>query len=57
MNLKKYLKKADKVDLATYKLALECQINDIQATINFLDKQITKIELREPNDIKGGLWN
>ena len=43
MNLKKYLKKADKVDLATYKLALECQINDIQATINFLDKQSLKL--------------
>ena len=55
MNLKKYLKKADKVDLATYKLALECQINDTQDTINFLDKQIKKIELREASDIKNSL--
>ena len=47
MNLKKYLKKADKLDLATYKLALECQINDTQDTINFLVKQIKNIELRE----------
>ena len=54
MNLKKYLKKADKVDLATYKLALECQINDTQDTINFLDKQIKKIELRELSNIEGG---
>ena len=57
MNLKKYLKKADKLDLATYKLALTCQINDTQKTIDLIDKQINKIELREPSDIKGGLWN
>ena len=56
MNLKKYLKKADKLDLATYKLALTCQINDTQKTIDLIDKQINKIELREPSDIKGGLW-
>jgi hypothetical protein len=57
MHLKKYLKKADKLELATYKLALNCQINDTQATIDLIDKQIKKIELREPSDIKGGLWN
>jgi hypothetical protein len=58
MSLKKYIKKADKLELATYKLALTCQINDTQATIDLIDKQIKKIELREPNDIKGGLaWN
>ena len=58
MNLKKYIKKADKLELATYKLALTCQISDTQATIDLIDKQITKIELREPSDIKGGLaWN
>ena len=57
MNLKKYLKKADKLDLATYKLALTCQINDTQKTIDLIDKQINKIELREPSDITGGLWN
>ena len=58
MSLKKYLNKADKLELATYKLALTCQINDTQATIDLIDKQITKIELREPSDIKGGLaWN
>ena len=57
MSLKKYLNKADKLELATYKLALTCQINDTQATIDLIDKQIKKIELREPNDIKGGLWN
>ena len=56
MNLKKYLKKADKLDLATYKLALTCQINDTQKTIDLIDKQINKIELREPSDITGGLW-
>ena len=57
MNLKKYIEKADKLELATYKLALNCQINDTQATIDLIDKQIYKIELREPSDIKGGLWN
>ena len=52
MNLKKYLKKADKLELATYKLALTCQINDTQVTIDLIDKQIKKIELREANDIE-----
>ena len=58
MNLKKYLNKADKLELATYKLALTCQISDTQATIDLIDKQIYKLELREPSDIKGGLaWD
>ena len=58
MHLKKYIKKADKLELATYKLALTCQINDTQKTIDLIDKQIYKIELREPSDIKGGLaWD
>ena len=58
MNLKKYIEKADKLELATYKLALTCQNNDTQKTIDLIDKQIYKIELREPSDIKGGLaWD
>ena len=58
MHLKKYIEKADKLELATYKLALTCQINDTQKTIDLIDKQIYKIELREPSDIKGGLaWD
>ena len=52
MNLKKYLNKADKLELATYKLALTCQINDTQVAIDLIDKQIYKIELREANDIE-----
>ena len=52
MNLKKYLNKADKLELATYKLALTCQINDTQVTIDLIDKQIYKLELREANDIE-----
>jgi len=53
MNLKKYINKSnDKLELATYKLALTCQINDTQATIDLIDKQIKKIELREANDIE-----
>ena len=57
MHLKKYIEKADKLELATYKLALTCQNNDTQKTIDLIDKQIKKIELREPSDIEGGLWN
>ena len=58
MRLKKHINKCNnKLELATYKLALNCQINDTQATIDLIDKQIKKIELREPSDIKGGLWN
>ena len=57
MHLKKYITKSkDKLELATYKLALTCQINDTQKTIDLIDKQINKIELREPSDITGGLW-
>ena len=52
MNLKKYIEKADKLELATYKLALTCQINDTQKIIDLIDKQIYKIELREANDIE-----
>jgi hypothetical protein len=47
MSLKKYIEKADKLELATYKLALTCQINDTQKTIDLIDKQIKKIELRD----------
>ena len=52
MSLKKYIEKADKLELATYKLALTCQVNDTQDTIKLIDKQIKKIELREANDIE-----
>ena len=51
MHLKKYIKKADKLELATYKLALNCQINDTQKTIELIDKQITKIELRDEKQL------
>ena len=51
MNLKKYLNKADKLELATYKLALTCQINDTQATIDLIDKQIKKIELKDQKQL------
>ena len=52
MSLKKYIEKADKLELATYKLALTCQVNDTQDTIKLIDKKIKKIELREANDIE-----
>ena len=51
MNLKKYLNKADKLELATYKLALTCQINDTQKTIDLIDKQIKKIELKDQKQL------
>tara|TARA_R110001583_G_scaffold116059_1_gene266675 strand:- start:154 stop:381 length:228 start_codon:yes stop_codon:yes gene_type:complete len=51
MNLKKYLNKADKLELATYKLALTCQISDTQATIDLIDKQIKKIELKDQKQL------
>ena len=51
MNLKKYIEKADKLELATYKLALTCQINDTQKTIDLIDKQIKKIELKDQKQL------
>ena len=58
MNLKKYIKEADtKTELYAYKLILNTQIIDFKESLNLIDKQIKKIELREPSDIEGGLWN
>ena len=58
MNLKKYIKEANtKTELYAYKLILNTQIIDFKESLNLIDKQIKKIELREPSDIKGGLWN
>mgnify|MGYP003672260707 CR=1 FL=1 len=51
MSLKKYIEKADKLELATYKLALTCQINDTQKTIDLIDKQIKKIELKDQKQL------
>ena len=51
MHLKKYIEKADKLELATYKLALTCQINDTQKTIDLIDKQIKKIELKDQKQL------
>jgi len=58
MNLKKCIKEANtKTELYAYKLILNTQIIDFKESLNLIDKQIKKIELREPSDIKGGLWN
>ena len=46
-----------KTELYAYKLILNTQIIDFKESLNLIDKQIKKIELREPSDIKGGLWN
>ena len=52
MTLKKYITKSnDKLELANYSLALTCQNIDTQKTIDLIDKQIKKIELKE-NKIK-----
>jgi len=57
MSLKKYIKEAtNKTELYAYKLILSSQIIDSKESLNLIDKQINKIELREPSDIKGGLW-
>ena len=58
MNLKKHIKEANtKTELYAYKLILNTQIIDFKESLNLIDKQIKKIELREPSDIEGGLWN
>mgnify|MGYP003642828637 CR=1 FL=1 len=52
MSLKKYINKSnDKLELATYKLALTCQNNDTQKTIDLIDKQIKKIELKDQKQL------
>ena len=52
MTLKKYITKSNnKLELANYLLALTCQNIDTQKTIDLIDKQIKKIELKE-NKIK-----
>jgi len=62
MLINKYIKnvkaidEASKTELLSYKLVLSSQIIDNEKSIDLIDAQINKIELREPNDIKGGLW-
>ena len=53
MSLKKYIKEANtKTELYAYKLILNTQIIDFKESLNLIDKQIYKIELREANDIE-----
>ena len=53
MNLKKHIKEANtKTELYAYKLILNTQIIDFKESLNLIDKQIYKIELREANDIE-----
>ena len=62
MLINKYIKnvkaidEASKTELLSYKLVLSSQIIDNEKSIDLIDAQINKIELREPSDIKGGLW-
>ncbi len=56
MLINKYIKEASETELLSYKLVLSSQIIDSKESLNLIDKQINKIELREPSDIKGGLW-
>jgi len=57
MLINKYIKEAKKTEMLSYKLVLSSQIIDFKESLNLIDKQIKKIELREPSDIEGGLWN
>ena len=41
-----------KTELYAYKLILNTQIIDFKESLNLIDKQIYKIELREANDIE-----
>ena len=55
MSLKKYIKEANtKTELYAYKLILNTQIIDFKESLNLIEKQLTKIELKEPSDIEGG---
>ena len=64
MNQKKTITKnqlikeaTSKTELYAYKLILNTQIIDFKESLNLIEKQLSKIELREPSDIEGGLWN
>ena len=56
MLINKYIKEASKTELLSYKLVLSSQIIENEKSIDLIDAQINKIELREPSDIKRGLW-
>ena len=62
MLINKYIKnvkaidEASKTELLSYKLVLSSQIIENEKSIDLINAQINKIELREPSDIKGGLW-
>ena len=54
MNITKYIKTplASETELLSYKLLLNSQITDAQEALILIEKQLKKIELRKPNDIK-----
>ena len=56
MLINKYIKEASKTELLSYKLVLSSQIIENEKSIDLINAQINKIELREPSDIKRGLW-
>ena len=56
MLINKYIKEATEIELRSYKLVLSSQIIENEKSIDLIDAQINKIELREPNDITAGLW-
>ena len=56
MLINKYIKEASKTELLSYKLVLSSQIIENEKSIDLIDAQINKIELREPSDITRGLW-
>ena len=53
MNINKYIKEAtSKTELLAYKLLLNTQIIEAQRSLDLIELQLHKIELREANDIK-----
>ena len=56
MLINKYIKEATEIELRSYKLVLSSQIIENEKSIDLIDAQINKIELREPSDITAGLW-
>ena len=53
MNIDKYIKEAtSKTELLAYKLLLNTQIIEAQRSLDLIELQLHKIELREANDIE-----
>jgi len=57
MNIDKYIKEAtSKTELLAYKLLLNTQIIEAQRSLDLIELQLHKMELREADDISGSAW-